>query len=81
MTFEFTDDTYAIRAKLFADEKTVESVMTVVGKGKAVRARGEYTYDSFSKEMVFNVRALYAAAIKSEWTVRRKSAASCMRIR
>lgn len=64
VTFEFTDDTYAIRAKLFADEKTVESVMTVVGKGKAVRARGEYTYDSFSKEMVFNVRALYAAAIK-----------------
>ena len=64
VTFEFTDKTNSIKGKLFADEKTLEPVKEAVKEGKRVRARGEYVFDSYAKEPVFNVKALYMAESK-----------------
>ena len=58
-SFEFTDRTNSMVAKLFLNENQVEDVVGNVKVGTTVRARGEYLYDGYSKENVFNVKAMY----------------------
>lgn len=59
VTFEFTDKTNSIKGKLFTDDKTLPPVKEAVVPGKCVRVRGEYIFDSYAKEPVFNVKAMY----------------------
>ena len=59
MSFEFTDKTNSIKGKLFADDKTVDAVKQAIVVGKRVRVRGEYVFDSYAKEPVFNVKSVY----------------------
>ncbi len=61
VSFEFTDKTNSIKGKLFADEKTVDAVKSAIKPGLRIRVRGEYVFDSYAKEPVLNVRALYMA--------------------
>ncbi len=59
VTFEFTDKTNSIKGKLFADDKTLPPVKEAVVPGKCIRVRGEYIFDSYAKEPVFNVKAMF----------------------
>ena len=59
VSFEFTDRTNSLKGKLFADDKTLPPVKEAVVPGKCVKVRGEYVFDSYAKEPVFNVKAMF----------------------
>lgn len=55
LIFSVTDYTSSVTCKAFISEKQKEAVSDEVKKGAFLKLRGEAVYDSYSKEMAFNV--------------------------
>ncbi|MBE5817232.1 MAG: PolC-type DNA polymerase III [Clostridiales bacterium] len=61
ISFNFTDKTSSLTAKIFANKSEIDVLSAEIKKGAYIRARGELRFDSYAKQDCFRVFSFYKA--------------------